>query len=317
MKVFRRTSKEDPEVQVVNAINSFCARGKAKKGLFGTSGEVKIDETHDDVTQLPVIVECAQATANAAREAVRATRKQLDPKRGGSSASQCRAVMVLRILVDAGSDNVLAQVEEDEKLVSVVRSVMRQTGDLSLRQMMIDALAHFADKKELKRLKGVNDEYKSRIGGEKMKEVNIEKIEGLIEEAKSSAGLLQQVLSTTPPAQMAGSPLVMEFYDRCTKLKTKIQSYLSREYDSPLQASIIMNLISASDTIDTAMDQHKLLMDRAAALVSPPREYYEEQEDDQVNMNGHVRDQVLVDPFPDEEDGLYDSPSRDYARVIS
>ncbi|KAK9387447.1 hypothetical protein V1515DRAFT_601849 [Lipomyces mesembrius] len=292
MKVFKGSSKGEPHVQVVSAIASFCDE-KFKfnfgKNIFSSSTSSTSKSAAaptDDVAQLPVIVECAQATPLAAKGAVKAIRKRLDPKHASSTVSQYNAIMVLRILVDANSPTILNQIGEDEKLAPVVKDVLKRSRDPSVRELLATTLEHFAfEKPSTTELAELNKVYSIYVAGRsgsyknspsRHEPVSQEKLEDVVEEAKTSASLLRQVVSTTPPVEISGSPLVMEFYERCVQLSSKIQSYLSRDSVPPLDESMIMTLISANDTLGTALEAHKAALDRASSLVSPPRHYYEE-----------------------------------------
>ncbi|KAK9241547.1 hypothetical protein V1506DRAFT_550407 [Lipomyces tetrasporus] len=293
MKVFKGSSKGEPHVQVVSAIASFCdekVQFKFGKNMFSSSASPTTTRAAaaqtDDVAQLPVIVECAQATPLAAKEAVKAVRKRLDPKHASSTVSQYNAIMVLRILVDANSEIILGQIGEDDKLATVVKDILKRTRDPSVRELLATTLEHFAlEKPNVAELSELNKVYLKYVAGgsgshkgssSRHEPVSQEKLEDVVEEAKTSASLLRQVVSSTPPVQISGSPLVMEFYERCVQLSRKIQSYLSRDSVPPLDESMIMTLISANDTIGTAIEAHTAALDRASALVSPPRQYYEE-----------------------------------------
>ncbi|KAK9484857.1 hypothetical protein V1527DRAFT_468831 [Lipomyces starkeyi] len=292
MKVFKGSSKGEPHVQVVSAIASFCDEKfqfKFGKNIFSSStssaSKAATAQT-DDVAQLPVIVECAQATPLAAKEAIKAVRKRLDPKHASSTVSQYNAIMVLRILVDANSQTILNQIGEDDKLAPVVKDVLKRSRDPSVRELLATTLEHFAfEKPSAAELAELNKVYATYVAGgsesyklrpSRHEPVSQEKLEDVVEEAKTSASLLRQVVSTTPPVEISGSPLVMEFYERCVQLSSKIQSYLSRDSVPPLDESMIMTLISANDTIGTALEAHKAALDRASSLVSPPRHYYDE-----------------------------------------
>ncbi|KAK9373448.1 uncharacterized protein V1513DRAFT_158746 [Lipomyces chichibuensis] len=292
MKVFKGSSKEEPHVQVVSAIASFCDEKfqfKFGKNIFSSSissGSKAAGAQTDDLAQLPVIVECAQATPLAAKGAIKAVRKRLDPKHASSTASQYNAIMVLRILVDANSQTILNQISEDDKLAPVVKDVLKRSRDPSVRELLATTLEHFAfEKPSTTELAALNKVYSKYVAGgsgsyknspSRHEPVSQEKLDDVVEEGKTSASLLRQVVSTTPPVEISGSPLVMEFYERCVQLSTKIQSYLSRDSVPPLDESTIMTLISANDTIGTALEAHKAALDRASSLVSPPRQYYEE-----------------------------------------
>ncbi|KAK9319573.1 hypothetical protein V1517DRAFT_332110 [Lipomyces orientalis] len=322
MKVFRGSSKGEPHVQVVSAIASFCdekVQFKFGKNMFSSSASPATTRAAaaqtDDVAQLPVIVECAQATPLAAKEAVKAVRKRLDPKHASSAVSQYNAIMVLRILVDANSETILGQIGADDKLATVVKDILKRSRDPSVRELLATTLEHFAfEKPNVAELVELNKVYLKYVAGgsgngssSRHEPVSQEKLEDVVEEAKTSASLLRQVVSSTPPVQISGSPLVMEFYERCVQLSSKIQSYLSRDSVPPLDESMILTLISANDTIGTALEAHTAALDRASALVSPPRQYYEEAHGTETDPGQLSVDSTQVGEGQEEEPNTNES----------
>lgn len=298
--------------------------------------------------QLPIIVECAQSSPQAAAEAVRAVRKRIDPKRSTNRAIQYNAIVVLRILGSSNSPTVLDQMEQDKKLPIVVSDLLRHTKDPSVKQELCDTLQFFYEKRSgeqlLQPLKAIYEQYlstsKERDRGRprlphETRPVPAETIPELVQEAKSSASLLLQLVQTTAPAQISGSPLVLEFYERCVRLSSKIQSYLARD-NVNMSEEVIADLIDSNEHLSAAVDAHSNALNRAASLVSPPREYYTQEQVTSAQARESLqssantaqrqsglatvlpiepaqrtqleytpiqpRQQVLVDPFADEEE---------------
>jgi transglutaminase-like putative cysteine protease len=54
-----------------------------------------------------------------------------------------------------------------------------------------------------------------------------------IEEARGSAGLLSQVVQSTPPSEVIQNELVREFADRCQSASRSIQAYMIAENPAP------------------------------------------------------------------------------------
>ncbi|KAK7206265.1 hypothetical protein BZA70DRAFT_128939 [Myxozyma melibiosi] len=307
MKVFRsssgsaKVSASDPRAQVTLAIAGFCDKkrsGTSFKSIFhNTSASASAAPSSagedDDVTLLPVIVECAQSSPQAAAEAVRSVRKRIDPKHSSNPIVQYNAILVLRILGSSNSTTILDQIGLDGKLATAVSNLLAQGNDPSVRAVLIETLEYFQREQRLEEnlvpLKLVFEQYMRKNGGKttaastaenhhQPRSLSPEKVADVIEEAKSSAGLLQQVVQTTAPAEISASPLVLEFYERCVRLSSKIESYLSRDVIPPLEESMTVKLIDANESLSSAIEMHKSALDRAANLVSAPREFYVQQE---------------------------------------
>lgn len=97
-----------------------------------------------------------------------------------------------------------------------------------------------------------------------------------IEEAKTSAKLLSQVVQSTPPSEILNNDLIKEFAERCQSASRSIQGYIHSE-DPPPDDDTLLTLIQTNDQLSqaTSRHQHALLQARrvagAASLTpSPP-----------------------------------------------
>ncbi|KAK9479315.1 hypothetical protein V1514DRAFT_341869 [Lipomyces japonicus] len=289
MKVFGSSSK-DPGSTSATAISSFCDQKTLSSALtrltkpFSSSPAATASQDH--IALLPVIVENAEATPAAAVLAIKTLRKRLDFKHGASTVAQYNAVIVLRVLADANSPNILARLNDDSKLVTAIVSLLNSNKDLSVKHLLRDTLRHFAvDMPDavpaLAALHKDNHPTAAAAAAPPVTEI--------ISEANSSAGLLRQMLLSTPPVQLAASPLVLEFYDRCVALAAQLGTVLSANSLS-LNEVTTAAVISASEEISTTLDLHKAALDRAATLVSPPREYYEDLQDHHYANDNYKQD---------------------------
>ena len=91
-----------------------------------------------------------------------------------------------------------------------------------------------------------------------------------VEEAKTSAKLLSQVVQSTPPAEVLGNELIKEFVERCQSASRSIQSYIHSDNPAP-DEDTLLTLIETNDQLATAMSrhQHALLQARRVTGVSP------------------------------------------------
>lgn len=91
-----------------------------------------------------------------------------------------------------------------------------------------------------------------------------------IEEAKTSAKLLTQMVQSTPSHEILGNELLKEFADRCQSASRSIQAYISAEDPAP-DADTSLTLIETNDQLSMALSKHQraVLQARKAMGLSP------------------------------------------------
>jgi hypothetical protein len=77
-----------------------------------------------------------------------------------------------------------------------------------------------------------------------------------LEEARTSAKLLEQVVMNTPPAEMLDNELIKEFADRCLSASRSIQGYMVCESPAP-DNETMESLIDTNEQLQTALNQHQ------------------------------------------------------------
>jgi hypothetical protein len=77
-----------------------------------------------------------------------------------------------------------------------------------------------------------------------------------IEEARTSAALLTQVVQSTPPSELLSNELVREFADRCQSASRSIQAYMVAENPGP-DNNTMETLIETNEQLSKAMSQHQ------------------------------------------------------------
>jgi hypothetical protein len=77
-----------------------------------------------------------------------------------------------------------------------------------------------------------------------------------IEEARTSAGLLSQVVQSTPPSEVIQNELVREFADRCQSASRSIQAYMIAENPAP-DNDTMETLIETNEQLTKAISQHQ------------------------------------------------------------
>ena len=77
-----------------------------------------------------------------------------------------------------------------------------------------------------------------------------------LEEARTSAKLLEQVVMNTPPAEILDNDLIKEFADRCLSASRSIQGYMVAENPSP-DNDTMESLIDTNEQLQTSLNQHQ------------------------------------------------------------
>lgn len=77
-----------------------------------------------------------------------------------------------------------------------------------------------------------------------------------LEEARTSAKLLEQVVMNTPPAETLDNDLIKEFADRCLSASRSIQGYMVATNPGP-DNETMESLIDTNEQLQTALNQHQ------------------------------------------------------------
>lgn len=80
-----------------------------------------------------------------------------------------------------------------------------------------------------------------------------------VEEAKTSAKLLTQVVQSTPSTEVLGNELIKEFVERCQSATRSMQSYIHSD-NPPPDEDTLLTLIETNDQLATAMSRHQRAM---------------------------------------------------------
>ena len=89
-----------------------------------------------------------------------------------------------------------------------------------------------------------------------------------VEEAKTSAKLLSQVVQSTPPAEVLGNELIKEFADRCQSASRSMQQYIHADNPAP-DEDTLLTLIETNDQLAMAMSKHQRALLQARRMTSP------------------------------------------------
>lgn len=111
-----------------------------------------------------------------------------------------------------------------------------------------------------------------------------------LEEARTSAKLLEQVVMNTPPGEMLNNELIKEFADRCQSASRSIQSYMTCDNPAP-DNETMESLIDTNEQLQTALNQHRraVLNARKQLGLNSEREPGDDSNPTSPPTNGHDR----------------------------
>jgi len=283
---------DTPDANAARGVRLFCESGSANSG--------------DEVLHLPMIVESAVATPTAAAAAAAQIRKFLSKDNLSRPHVQYNAIMLVRILADNPGPSFTKNM--DTKFVDTVKSLLRKSQDPSVRQIMIETLnalerekAYDTNMNELfamwRKEQGLGaspssfgprtmnappwDPNAPNAGGSHRSHGRSKglptpvELAARIEEARTSAKLLLQLVQSTPPAELFSNDLIKEFAGRCQSAQRSIQGYINCDNPAP-DDDTMLTLIETNEQLSLAASKHQraVLQARralgAGATPSPP-----------------------------------------------
>ncbi|KAH7158242.1 hypothetical protein B0J13DRAFT_618268 [Dactylonectria estremocensis] len=270
------TPASTPEITAHNSVKAFCESG----------GKAQSDE----VLFLPPIVDAAECSPSAAAECARIIRKYMSRDFTSRPSWQYNAIMLMRILTDNPGATFTRNF--DQKFVDTTRQLLKGARDPSVRQILMETLDDFEHTKmddenlallvsmwKKEKEKAFKDHpvraptmpqqlppgpggfnphsqnYFARSHSNKRLPDPVE-LASRLEEARTSAKLLEQVVMNTPPTEMLENDLIKEFADRCQSASRSIQGYMTSENPTP-DNETMENLIDTNELLQTALNQHK------------------------------------------------------------
>ncbi|KAF1986392.1 hypothetical protein K402DRAFT_412756 [Aulographum hederae CBS 113979] len=287
-------SVDTPEANATRGVKSFCESGGPNNQSQG-----------EEVLHLPVIVEAAESSPQAAAAAAYQIRKFLSKDNYSRPHVQYNAVMLIRILSDNPGPSFTKNV--DAKFVATVKELLRTARDPSVQQIMRETMSSLYLEKaydgNLAPLFAMwnkenasqpqphtqsqprssvvpsfhpqpshpyDTERYSRRGGRENGLPAPAELSARIEEAKTSAKLLQQLVQSTPAAELLTNDLIKEFSERCQSAQRSLQGYINCVDPSP-DADTLQTLIETSEQLSVATSQHqRAVLGVRRTLASPP-----------------------------------------------
>ncbi|KAJ9487254.1 hypothetical protein VN97_g6070 [Penicillium thymicola] len=287
--------EDSPEAIVLKELTAFC-ESHANENANGSSRDVQGNE----FVHLPKIVEAAESSPNAAKEAALRIRKYLSDPAGSTNQTQYNAIMLMRILVDNPGHTFTRNF--DAKFVTTVKELLRTGRDWhvqsSLRQYLdtleqqrgwdedLKLLLQMWAKEKTKASRGLIDRFPmnsiippqvpTRPQGHHQQPYRQPRASGntlpgpvelvaRVEEARNSAKLLTQFVQSTPPVELEGNDLIKEFVDRCGTASRMIQGYIHTTNPAP-DEDTLLTLIETNDEISVALSQQQRAMLKARKI---------------------------------------------------
>ncbi|KAK1477590.1 GAT domain-containing protein [Colletotrichum cuscutae] len=273
---------ETPEATAARSVKQFCESGGPN--AQNTQG--------DEVLYLPLIVDAAESSPAAAAECARIIRKYLAKDNHAKASWQYNAIMLIRILTDNPGPTFTRNM--DKKFADTVKELYRTTHDPSVRQMLSETLDTFEAtkfddqglgelismwKKEKERSYKQYGNPRQSMAGPDPRTMNAPpfnphsqnyfarnhtnrslptpvELASRLEEARTSAKLLSQVVVNTPPQEVINNDLIKEFADRCQSASRSIQLYMTAENPSP-DNETMEHLIDTNEQLQSALNQHQ------------------------------------------------------------
>ncbi|ETI19854.1 hypothetical protein G647_08868 [Cladophialophora carrionii CBS 160.54] len=292
---------DSPEAVVVREVTSFCE-----------SGAPNSDAAGEEYLHLPAIVDAAESSPAAAKEAAVTIRRYLSKEHYHRGFAQYNAIMLLRILTDNPAHAFTQNF--DAKFVSTVKELLREGKDTSVQQILRETLDYMEfdkapgndslgplmemwkkEKGKRNALRPTHGHPPAAFAGRQQQQPRRrdtlpppDELVGRIEEAKTTARLLVQTVQSTPQAELLANDLVKEFADRARAAQKSIQSYMNAQDPAP-DPDTMLTLIETNDQLNIAMSKHQraVLAARKATGLTTPSPAAEPQQNP-MSMPQHV-----------------------------
>ncbi|CBX99544.1 hypothetical protein LEMA_P087830.1 [Plenodomus lingam JN3] len=287
---------DTPEANAARGVKLFCESGAANTPFQG-----------EEVLHLPTIVEAAVASPLAAASAARQIRVFLSKDNYSRPHVQYNSVMLIRILTDNPGPSFTKNL--DKQFADTVKHLLRNGNDPSVSQIMRETLDSMERDKGYdtnlnalfamwKKEKGLMETATAKLalGPRKLNAPAWStsqqihggfgsgssssrglppplELAGRIEEARTSAKLLLQLVQSTPANELLANELVKEFAERCTTAQRSVQAYIACDNPAP-DDDTMLTLIETNEQLSLAASKHQRAILQARRLMgaspSPP-----------------------------------------------
>ncbi|RKF82656.1 putative gat domain-containing protein [Golovinomyces cichoracearum] len=242
------TSDTSLEAIAIRNVTLFCESGTQNKP----------NESEDEVLYLPVIVEVCESSPSAAREAAYLLRKFLSKENCNRPYLQYNSIILIRILADNPGPTFTRNF--DLKFVRTIKELLRvgqdPNGSPDGFQMDKVPLPHAYPRGNFP---GGN----SNRGLPPPREFSMR-----IEEARTSANLLSDMVKSSSSSEIINNELTQELADRCRLASSSIQMFISADNPAPDNDSMEL-LIETNDMISKALSRHQRAILNARKIQAP------------------------------------------------
>ncbi|KAJ9628715.1 hypothetical protein H2203_002617 [Taxawa tesnikishii (nom. ined.)] len=250
----------------------------------------------EEVLHLPVIVEAAESSPQAAASAAYQIRKFLSKENNNRSHVQYNAIMLIRILTDNPGPTFTRNL--DPKFVDTVRNLLKNGRDPSVQQILRETLdALEANKSYDEGLQPLLSMWRATKGSKASISPNPRapqnfrvpafnpnappmppsqrasnqqyftrsqlpppgELASRIEEARNTAKILLQLIQSTPPEEISNNELVKEFAERCQGAQRSMQEYINCD-NPPPDDDTLQTLIEINEQLSLAASRHQRAM---------------------------------------------------------
>ncbi|PKS12091.1 hypothetical protein jhhlp_001387 [Lomentospora prolificans] len=276
---------DSPEAMAFQGVKQFCSGGSSSNGQAG-----------DEVLYLPTIVDAAESSPAAAAECARLIRKFLSRENIARPSLQYNAIMLMRILTDNPNVTTFTRNFDKKFVDTVkdllkyakdpsVRTILVETLDsFEYTKSYDEGLALIIDmwkKDKAKTYKNYGlpstpqqltprtlnapafqpvpqDSHfnNSHSGHRSSRLPDAVQLAARLEEARTSAKLLTQVVSNAEPRELLENDLVKEFSGRCQRASRSIQGYMTAENPAP-DNDTMESLIDTNEQLQSALNIHQ------------------------------------------------------------
>jgi GAT domain len=212
---------------------------------------------------------------------------------------QYNAIMLIRILADNPGPTFTRNI--DSKFVSATKDLLRNSRDPSVQQLLRESIGALQSDKSYdtnlnalfqmwnKEQSGASSGPRSNSNGAMLPASGPlvgappsrrrgdkhlpapQELASRIEEAKTSAKLLQQLVQSSAQSELQSNDLIKEFVDRCQSAQKSIQGYISADSPPP-DDDTMQTLIETMELLSLALSKHSralLQARRALGQTSP------------------------------------------------
>jgi hypothetical protein len=255
----------------------------------------------EEVLHLPTLVEAAVASPTAAAAAAQQIRKFLSKENYDRPHVQYNAVMLIRILADNPGQSFTKNL--DKQFADTAKHLLRNGQDPSVSQILRESLDSMEREKAYdtnlnilfamwRKERGLMANAAKQLGPRKLNAPAWNgqqvpggfqdgshrsrtrglpppiELAGRIEEARTSAKLLLQLVQSTPANELIGNELVKEFAERCTTAQRSVQGYIACDNPAP-DDDTMLTLIETNEQLSLAASKHQRAVLQARRLHGP------------------------------------------------